>query len=50
MSMASDTWFDLYCSILIPEMGIILGNGTALISLIYYGVPEGADNWQACRG
>lgn len=48
--MASVTWFDPDYATLIPKMGIILGYGAVLISRIYYGVPEGADDWQACPG
>lgn len=48
--MASETWFDPDWAFLIPEMGMILRYGAALISWIYYVVPERADNWQAFPG
>lgn len=49
-NMASETWFDPDWAFLIPEMGMILGCGAALISWIYYEVPERADHWQAFPG
>lgn len=49
-NMASATWFDPDWAFLIPKMGMILGYGAALISWIYYEVPERADNWQAFPG